>query len=76
MGSEHFFKKFVVDLKADSPCCPLCHRGFEQEQEIRELILEVSFPVIPFYSAQSVKNPHLKDTCFSISPYIVQIYAL
>ncbi|XP_029643007.1 DNA repair protein RAD50 isoform X1 [Octopus sinensis] len=41
MGSEHFFKKFVVDLKKDSPCCPLCHRGFEQEQEIRELILEL-----------------------------------
>ncbi|GAB1599065.1 DNA repair protein RAD50-like [Argonauta hians] len=41
IGSEHFFKKFVTDLKKDNPCCPLCHRDFEQELEIRELILEL-----------------------------------
>lgn len=41
MGAEHFYKKYVEDMKKDNPCCPLCHREFEQEQEVRELILEL-----------------------------------
>lgn len=41
MGAEHFYKKYVQDMKKENPCCPLCHREFEQEQEVRELILEV-----------------------------------
>lgn len=41
MGAEHFYKKYVQDMKKENPCCPLCHREFEQEQEVRELILEL-----------------------------------
>lgn len=41
MGAEHFFKKYKTELGRDDPCCPLCHRGFESTQEVRELILEV-----------------------------------
>ena len=42
MGAEHFFKKYVKDLEREKPFCPLCHRGFDDEQEVRELILEVT----------------------------------
>ncbi|ESP01817.1 hypothetical protein LOTGIDRAFT_139012 [Lottia gigantea] len=41
LGAEHFFKKYVSDLEKDSPCCPLCHRDFDNEQDVRELILEL-----------------------------------
>ncbi|XP_041359275.1 DNA repair protein RAD50-like [Gigantopelta aegis] len=41
MGAEHFFKKYVKDLEKEKPFCPLCHRGFDDDQEVRELILEL-----------------------------------
>ena len=41
VGAEHFFKKYYRELEKDNPCCPLCHREFDTEQEVRELLLEV-----------------------------------
>ncbi|XP_064608041.1 LOW QUALITY PROTEIN: DNA repair protein RAD50-like [Liolophura sinensis] len=41
LGAQHFFKKYVEDLKKNNPCCPLCHREFDEEQEVRELVLEL-----------------------------------
>ncbi|KAL8624023.1 hypothetical protein ACOMHN_041613 [Nucella lapillus] len=41
LGAEHFFQKYTRDLRKDNPACPLCHRGFESEEEVRELILEL-----------------------------------
>lgn len=41
LGAEHFFKKYVGDLEKEEPCCPLCHREFDTEQEVRELVLEL-----------------------------------
>lgn len=42
LGAEHFFKKYVNDLEKQEPCCPLCHREFDTDQEVKELIIEVS----------------------------------
>jgi hypothetical protein len=41
LGAQHFFKKYAKDLEKDDPCCPLCHRGFDTQQDVRELVLEV-----------------------------------
>ncbi|KAK7096680.1 DNA repair protein RAD50-like [Littorina saxatilis] len=41
LGADHFFKKYVRELERDHPCCPLCHREFDAEQEVRELVLEL-----------------------------------
>ena len=47
LGAEHFFKKYVGDLEKEEPCCPLCHREFDTDQEVRELVLEVHVQKIP-----------------------------
>lgn len=44
LGAEHFFQKYVNDLEKQEPCCPLCHREFDTDQEVKELIIEVSRP--------------------------------
>ncbi|WAQ99404.1 RAD50-like protein, partial [Mya arenaria] len=41
LGAEHFFKKYTADLQKESPCCPLCHRGFDSTQEIKENLRKV-----------------------------------
>ena len=47
LGSEYFFGKYVDQLETDErdPCCPLCHRGFDENSEIQELISEVGASV-------------------------------
>lgn len=40
------FRRYVDKLKKDKPCCPLCHRGFQEDQESQDLIIEVSFGFI------------------------------
>lgn len=40
-GAQHFLKKYVKDLEKEKPCCPLCHREFDTDQEVKELVLEV-----------------------------------
>ena len=50
MGAEHFLQKYVDELIKPDPCCPLCHREFDTEQDIKELMLEVCsqnvFPIL------------------------------
>ncbi|XP_076445993.1 DNA repair protein RAD50-like [Babylonia areolata] len=41
LGAEHFFQKYTRDLQKDQPACPLCHRAFDSNQEVRELVLEL-----------------------------------
>lgn len=41
LGAEHFFQKYVNDLEKQEPCCPLCHREFDTDQEVKELIIEL-----------------------------------
>ena len=43
MGASYVFKQYVTELEKDMPCCPLCYREFDTEQEVRDLISEVSF---------------------------------
>ncbi|XP_046664938.1 DNA repair protein RAD50 isoform X1 [Homalodisca vitripennis] len=40
-ASEFMFGRYVEKLKRDEPCCPLCHRGFQEVQESQELITEL-----------------------------------
>ncbi|XP_053392250.1 DNA repair protein RAD50-like, partial [Mercenaria mercenaria] len=41
LGTQDFYKKYSKDLEKDDPCCPLCHRGFDTQQDVRELVLEL-----------------------------------
>ena len=41
LGAEHMIKKYIRGLERNNPSCPLCSRGFQQAQEIRELILKL-----------------------------------
>ncbi|GFO47553.1 DNA repair protein rad50 [Plakobranchus ocellatus] len=41
LGAEHMIKKYIRGLERNNPTCPLCSRGFQQAQEIRELILKL-----------------------------------
>ncbi|XP_033743546.1 DNA repair protein RAD50-like [Pecten maximus] len=41
LGAEHFYKKYVEKLEQEEPCCPLCRREFDTEQETKELVLEL-----------------------------------
>ncbi|XP_060561846.1 DNA repair protein RAD50-like [Ruditapes philippinarum] len=41
VGEQHFYMKYAKDLEKDDPCCPLCHRGFDTQQDVRELVLEL-----------------------------------
>ncbi|XP_013403610.1 DNA repair protein RAD50 [Lingula anatina] len=41
IGSSHFFNKFINKLRRNDPQCPLCHRGFDEQQEVDELIEEL-----------------------------------
>lgn len=34
-------KKYIKNLEENNPACPLCKRGFQQAQEVRELILKL-----------------------------------
>lgn len=45
-GAQHFLKKYVKDLEKEKPCCPLCHREFDTDQEVKELVLEVSSNIV------------------------------
>ncbi|XP_071087725.1 DNA repair protein RAD50-like [Haliotis cracherodii] len=58
LGAEHFFKKYQDDLKKDSPCCPLCHREFATDQEVRELILELQdkLRLVPTHLTKAEKD--------------------
>ncbi|XP_059141794.1 DNA repair protein RAD50-like [Physella acuta] len=41
LGADHMIKKYIRNLEKNNPCCPLCQRGFQQAQEVRELILKL-----------------------------------
>ncbi|KAH9508246.1 DNA repair protein rad50 [Bulinus truncatus] len=41
LGADHMIKKYIRNLEKNNPCCPLCTRGFQQAQEVRELILKL-----------------------------------
>ncbi|KAK7482604.1 hypothetical protein BaRGS_00026205, partial [Batillaria attramentaria] len=54
VGAEHFFKKYKRELEKHNPACPLCHREFEADQEVRELVLELA-------TIRGTDLPNLKD---------------
>ncbi|CAL1536604.1 unnamed protein product [Lymnaea stagnalis] len=41
LGADHMIKKYIKNLEKNNPSCPLCQRGFQQAQEVRELILKL-----------------------------------
>ncbi|CAG5126195.1 unnamed protein product, partial [Candidula unifasciata] len=41
LGADHMIKKYIKNLEKNNPACPLCQRGFQQAQEVRELILKL-----------------------------------
>lgn len=49
IGSQYIFTTYIEKLKHRSPCCPLCHRGFEEQQQALELIndLERKMKMVP-----------------------------
>jgi len=37
---EYMFKKYIEKLRTHDPACPLCHRPFDEQTEVDELISE------------------------------------
>lgn len=46
---EYMFKKYIEKLRRHNPDCPLCHRPFDEQSEVEELIseMETKLNVIP-----------------------------
>uniref|UniRef100_A0A1B6C3H1 Zinc-hook domain-containing protein n=2 Tax=Clastoptera arizonana TaxID=38151 RepID=A0A1B6C3H1_9HEMI len=40
--STSFYRRYVAKLKQKNPCCPLCHRGFKDDDEAIELSEEIT----------------------------------
>lgn len=40
------YKEYVKKLSVKNPCCPLCHRNFEKEDTIADLIEEIESDII------------------------------
>jgi len=36
------FRHYIQKLQQPEPCCPLCHRGFDIDADVKELVNEVS----------------------------------
>ncbi|ESO09026.1 hypothetical protein HELRODRAFT_168960 [Helobdella robusta] len=41
MAVEYMFKKYIDKLHKENPDCPLCHRPFDEQSEVEELISEM-----------------------------------
>ncbi|XP_069688803.1 DNA repair protein RAD50 isoform X2 [Periplaneta americana] len=44
-SSEYMFRRYIQKLQQPEPCCPLCHRGFDLEADVKELISELNMKV-------------------------------
>jgi len=44
--SGHLFRRYIKNLEAQDPGCPLCHRSFSSIDEVTELINDVKFIII------------------------------
>ncbi len=40
-GSSHLFERYIRSLQRAESQCPLCHRGFDGQNEVDELVQEV-----------------------------------
>ncbi|KAK6618741.1 hypothetical protein RUM43_013132 [Polyplax serrata] len=40
-SSEFMYQRYIRALQKSQPCCPLCHRDFEQQNEARSLVDEL-----------------------------------
>jgi len=45
---EYMFKKYIEKLRMHDPACPLCHRPFDEQTEVDELISEVNLLTFNF----------------------------
>jgi len=43
---EYMFKKYIEKLRTHDPACPLCHRPFDEQTEVDELISEARITFI------------------------------
>lgn len=44
-SSEYMFRRYIQKLQQPEPCCPLCHRGFDVEADVKELVNELNSKV-------------------------------
>lgn len=35
------YKDYIMQLKETEPCCPLCHRGFDTQESVANLLTEM-----------------------------------
>lgn len=40
------YKEYVKKLSIKNPCCPLCHRNFEKQDNVADLIKEIESDII------------------------------
>lgn len=42
MAVDLLYKRYVQKLRTHDPACPLCHRPFDEQSEVDELVKEAS----------------------------------
>jgi len=40
------YKEYIKKLSVENPCCPLCHRNFQEQAKVTDLIKEMESDVI------------------------------
>lgn len=40
------YKEYIKKLSTEHPCCPLCHRNFQEQDKVKDLIKEMERDVI------------------------------
>lgn len=41
LGAEHMINRYIRNLEKNNPACPLCYRGFDRNQEVRDLVCKL-----------------------------------
>ena len=62
------FRHYIQKLQQPEPCCPLCHRGFDVDADVNELVNEVSC-AITFFTAVSNTSicVHHLTCCYAVT---------
>ncbi|GFG30387.1 hypothetical protein Cfor_05842, partial [Coptotermes formosanus] len=57
-SSEYMFRHYIQKLQQPEPCCPLCHRGFDVDADVKELVNELNSKVreVPTHLRENSKK--------------------
>ncbi|XP_013776467.1 DNA repair protein RAD50-like [Limulus polyphemus] len=61
IGSQYIYSKYVEKLQRENPCCPLCQRHFEEDQESKDLLRDVQRKLQMIPSQLDIKQRNLTE---------------